>query len=116
MWKQSRLFCFWFFFLLNCDRKTKTCLNDNLLSLLRFLSTCHREILQEIQRLRLQHEEASQPPPAKGQQNPTLLAELRLLRYLLLSLPRLQYTTHGRSAFLLTHIEQLIYDDIYGCS
>lgn len=39
-----------------------------------------REILQEIQRLRLQHEEASQPPPDKGQQNPTLLAELRLLR------------------------------------
>lgn len=41
---------------------------------------CRREILQEIQRLRLQHEEASQPPPDKGQQNPTLLAELRLLR------------------------------------
>lgn len=45
-----------------------------------FVSACHREILQEIQRLRLQHEEASQPPPDKGQQNPTLLAELRLLR------------------------------------
>lgn len=40
-----------------------------------------REILQEIQRLRLQHEEASQPPPDKVQQNPTLLAELRLLRW-----------------------------------
>lgn len=40
----------------------------------------YREILQEIQRLRLQHEEASQPPPDKVQQNPTLLAELRLLR------------------------------------
>jgi len=36
--------------------------------------------LQEIQRLRQQHEEASQPPLDKNQQNPTLLAELRLLR------------------------------------
>lgn len=44
-----------------------------------FAPVC-REILQEIQRLRLQHEEASQPPPDKVQQNPTLLAELRLLR------------------------------------
>ena len=41
----------------------------------------HREILQEIQRLRLEHEQASQLPPDKAQQNPTLLAELRLLRY-----------------------------------
>lgn len=40
-----------------------------------------REILQEIQRLRLEHEQASQPTPEKGQQNPTLLTELRLLRY-----------------------------------
>ncbi|MGH0135900.1 UNVERIFIED_CONTAM: hypothetical protein FKN15_026587 [Acipenser sinensis] len=39
-----------------------------------------REILQEIQRLRLEHEQASQPSPEKAQQNPTLLAELRLLR------------------------------------
>lgn len=39
-----------------------------------------REILQEIQRLRLEHEQASQPTPEKAQQNPTLLAELRLLR------------------------------------
>lgn len=41
----------------------------------------HREILQEIQRLRQQHDEASQPLADKSQQNPTLLAELRLLRY-----------------------------------
>lgn len=41
----------------------------------------NREILQEIQRLRLEHEQASQPTPEKAQQNPTLLAELRLLRY-----------------------------------
>lgn len=40
-----------------------------------------REILQEIQRLRLEHEQASQPTPEKAQQNPTLLTELRLLRY-----------------------------------
>uniref|UniRef100_A0A9J8A3B8 Dystrobrevin n=1 Tax=Cyprinus carpio carpio TaxID=630221 RepID=A0A9J8A3B8_CYPCA len=39
------------------------------------------EILQEIQRLRLEHEQASQPTPEKAQQNPTLLAELRLLRH-----------------------------------
>lgn len=39
-----------------------------------------REILQEIQRLRLEHEQASQPTPEKAQQNPTLLTELRLLR------------------------------------
>ncbi|XP_048867346.1 dystrobrevin alpha isoform X10 [Brienomyrus brachyistius] len=44
------------------------------------LENKNREILQEIQRLRLEHEQASQPPPDKAQQNPTLLAELRLLR------------------------------------
>lgn len=58
---------------------------ENLNILIPFIFACCREILQEIQRLRLQHEEASQPPPDKGQQNPTLLAELRLLRYLLQS-------------------------------
>lgn len=42
--------------------------------------TILREILQEIQRLRLEHEQASQPTPEKAQQNPMLLAELRLLR------------------------------------
>uniref|UniRef100_A0A8C1NCW5 Dystrobrevin, alpha n=1 Tax=Cyprinus carpio TaxID=7962 RepID=A0A8C1NCW5_CYPCA len=44
------------------------------------LENKNKEILQEIQRLRQQHEEASQPPLDKNQQNPTLLAELRLLR------------------------------------
>uniref|UniRef100_A0A8B9LH29 Dystrobrevin, beta b n=1 Tax=Astyanax mexicanus TaxID=7994 RepID=A0A8B9LH29_ASTMX len=44
-------------------------------------STVSMEILQEIQRLRLEHEQASQPTPEKAQQNPTLLAELRLLRH-----------------------------------
>ncbi|KAM7376195.1 hypothetical protein PAMP_005938 [Pampus punctatissimus] len=44
------------------------------------LENKNREILQEIQRLRLEHEQASQPTPEKAQQNPTLLTELRLLR------------------------------------
>ncbi|XP_033855258.2 dystrobrevin alpha-like isoform X9 [Acipenser ruthenus] len=44
------------------------------------LESKNREILQEIQRLRLEHEQASQSSPEKAQQNPTLLAELRLLR------------------------------------
>ncbi|KAK6302758.1 hypothetical protein J4Q44_G00271130 [Coregonus suidteri] len=44
------------------------------------LESKNREILQEIQRLRVQHEQASQPPTGTAQQNPTLLAELRLLR------------------------------------
>nr|XP_014433365.1 dystrobrevin beta-like isoform X3 [Pelodiscus sinensis] len=44
------------------------------------LENKNREILQEIQRLRLEHEQASQPTPERAQQNPTLLAELRLLR------------------------------------
>uniref|UniRef100_A0A3Q4GZI5 Dystrobrevin n=1 Tax=Neolamprologus brichardi TaxID=32507 RepID=A0A3Q4GZI5_NEOBR len=42
------------------------------------LESKNREILQEIQRLRLQHEEASQPPPDRGQQNPTLLQHVTL--------------------------------------
>uniref|UniRef100_A0ABM5GBH6 Dystrobrevin alpha isoform X5 n=1 Tax=Pogona vitticeps TaxID=103695 RepID=A0ABM5GBH6_9SAUR len=44
------------------------------------LENKNREILQEIHRLRLEHEQASQPTPEKAAQNPTLLAELRLLR------------------------------------
>ncbi|XP_046703767.1 dystrobrevin alpha isoform X2 [Silurus meridionalis] len=44
------------------------------------LETKNKEILQEIQRLRQQHDEASQPLGDKSQQNPTLLTELRLLR------------------------------------
>ncbi|KAL0966207.1 hypothetical protein UPYG_G00292300 [Umbra pygmaea] len=44
------------------------------------LESKNREILQEIQRLRVQHEQACQPPTVTTQQNPTLLAELRLLR------------------------------------
>lgn len=54
-----------------------------------------REILQEIQRLRLEHEQASQPTPEKAQQNPTLLTELRLLRYPVLPLALLSGKTMG---------------------
>lgn len=61
-------------------QRSKHVRNDNLVLYLHMFYVYHREILQEIQRLRVQHEEASQPPPDKGQQNPTLLAELRLLR------------------------------------
>ncbi|XP_071323636.1 dystrobrevin beta-like isoform X2 [Trachinotus anak] len=40
----------------------------------------NREILAEIRRLRTEHDAACQPSPEKGSTNPTLLAELRLLR------------------------------------
>ncbi|XP_034555169.1 dystrobrevin beta-like isoform X2 [Notolabrus celidotus] len=40
----------------------------------------NREILAEIKRLRAQHDAACQASPEKGTTNPTLLAELRLLR------------------------------------
>ncbi|TNM94767.1 hypothetical protein fugu_017526 [Takifugu bimaculatus] len=40
----------------------------------------NREILAEIKRLRTEHEAACQASPEKGSTNPTLLAELRLLR------------------------------------
>ncbi|XP_051731213.1 dystrobrevin, beta a isoform X1 [Ctenopharyngodon idella] len=44
------------------------------------LENKNREILQEIQRLQAEHEQACQPTPERVQQNPTLLAELRQLR------------------------------------
>ncbi|XP_054616909.1 dystrobrevin, beta a isoform X7 [Dunckerocampus dactyliophorus] len=40
----------------------------------------NREILAEIKRLRSEHDAVCQPSPEKGSTNPTLLAELRLLR------------------------------------
>ncbi|XP_075893780.1 dystrobrevin, beta a isoform X4 [Nelusetta ayraudi] len=40
----------------------------------------NREILAEIRRLRAEHDAACQSSPEKGSTNPTLLAELRLLR------------------------------------
>uniref|UniRef100_A0A8C1WVS9 Dystrobrevin n=1 Tax=Cyprinus carpio TaxID=7962 RepID=A0A8C1WVS9_CYPCA len=55
------------------DFSLSECVKDN--------SVCvFREILQEIQRLRTEHEQACQPTPERVQQNPTLLAELRQLR------------------------------------
>ncbi|XP_055362469.1 dystrobrevin, beta a isoform X2 [Betta splendens] len=44
------------------------------------LESKNREILAEIRRLRAEHDAACQPSPEKGSTNPTLLAELRLLR------------------------------------
>ncbi|XP_076004797.1 dystrobrevin beta-like isoform X2 [Genypterus blacodes] len=44
------------------------------------LESKNREILAEISRLRAEHEAACQPSPERGSTNPTLLAELRLLR------------------------------------
>uniref|UniRef100_A0A7N8WMR1 Dystrobrevin, alpha n=1 Tax=Mastacembelus armatus TaxID=205130 RepID=A0A7N8WMR1_9TELE len=69
---------------------------------------CHLEILQEIQRLRLQHEEASQPPPDKGQQNPTLLAELRLLRQRKDELEQRMSTLQESRRELMVQLEQLM--------
>ncbi|XP_067337214.1 dystrobrevin beta-like isoform X2 [Channa argus] len=44
------------------------------------LESKNREILAEIKHLRAEHDAACQPSPEKGSTNPTLLAELRLLR------------------------------------
>ncbi|XP_051908287.1 dystrobrevin, beta a isoform X3 [Hippocampus zosterae] len=44
------------------------------------LESKNREILAEIKRLRSEHDAVCQPGPEKGATNPTLLAELRLLR------------------------------------
>ncbi|XP_061695524.1 dystrobrevin alpha isoform X1 [Syngnathoides biaculeatus] len=72
------------------------------------LESKNREILQEIQRLRLQHEEASQPPPDKGQQNPTLLAELRLLRQRKDELEQRMSSLQESRRELMVQLEQLM--------
>nr|XP_054596970.1 dystrobrevin alpha isoform X5 [Nothobranchius furzeri] len=72
------------------------------------LESKNREILQEIQRLRLQHEEASQPPPDKGQQNPTLLAELRHLRQRKDELEQRMSTLQESRRELMVQLEQLM--------
>ncbi|XP_067330841.1 dystrobrevin alpha isoform X2 [Channa argus] len=72
------------------------------------LESKNREILQEIQRLRLQHEEASQPPTDKGQQNPTLLAELRLLRQRKDELEQRMSTLQESRRELMVQLEQLM--------
>lgn len=72
------------------------------------LESKNREILQEIQRLRLQHEEASQPPPDRGQQNPTLLAELRHLRQRKDELEQRMSTLQESRRELMVQLEQLM--------
>ncbi|KAJ3606156.1 hypothetical protein NHX12_025677 [Muraenolepis orangiensis] len=68
----------------------------------------NREILQEIQRLRIQHEQASQPPADKNQQNPTLLAELRLLRQRKDELEQRMSTLQESRRELMVQLEQLM--------
>ncbi|XP_054452786.1 dystrobrevin alpha [Anoplopoma fimbria] len=72
------------------------------------LESKNREILQEIQRLRVQHEEASQPPPDRGQQNPTLLAELRLLRQRKDELEQRMSSLQESRRELMVQLEQLM--------
>uniref|UniRef100_A0AAV2JTC9 Dystrobrevin n=1 Tax=Knipowitschia caucasica TaxID=637954 RepID=A0AAV2JTC9_KNICA len=72
------------------------------------LESKNREILLEIQRLRLQHEEASQPPPDRGQQNPTLLAELRHLRHRKDELEQRMSTLQESRRELMVQLEQLM--------
>ncbi|XP_034090415.1 dystrobrevin alpha isoform X9 [Gymnodraco acuticeps] len=72
------------------------------------LESKNRDILQEIQRLRIQHEEASQLPPDRGQQNPTLLTELRLLRQRKDELEQRMSTLQESRRELMVQLEQLM--------
>ncbi|TRY90226.1 hypothetical protein DNTS_005831, partial [Danionella cerebrum] len=72
------------------------------------LESKNKEILQEIQRLRQQHEEASQPPIDKSQQNPMLLAELRLLRQRKEELEQRMSTLQESRRELMVQLEQLM--------
>ncbi|XP_077413400.1 dystrobrevin alpha isoform X3 [Vanacampus margaritifer] len=72
------------------------------------LESKNREILQEIQRLRLQHEEASQAPPDRGQQNPALLTELRLLRQRKDELEQRMSSLQESRRELMVQLEQLM--------
>ncbi|XP_059381066.1 dystrobrevin alpha-like isoform X3 [Carassius carassius] len=72
------------------------------------LENKNKEILQEIQRLRQQHEEASQPPLDKSQQNPTLLAELRLLRQRKEELEQRMTSLQDSRRELMVQLEQLM--------
>ncbi|XP_072536371.1 dystrobrevin alpha isoform X3 [Salminus brasiliensis] len=68
----------------------------------------NKEILLEIQRLRQQHDEASQPSNDKGQHNPTLLTELRQLRQRKEELEqRMSALQEGRRE-LMVQLEQLM--------
>ncbi|CAL8325490.1 unnamed protein product [Arctogadus glacialis] len=68
----------------------------------------NREILQEIQRLRIQHEQASQPTVDRNQQNPTLLAELRLLRQRKDELEQRMSALQESRRELMVQLEQLM--------
>uniref|UniRef100_A0A671KM21 Dystrobrevin n=1 Tax=Sinocyclocheilus anshuiensis TaxID=1608454 RepID=A0A671KM21_9TELE len=72
------------------------------------LENKNKEILQEIQRLRQQHEEASQPPLDKSQQKPTLLAELRLLRQRKEELEQRMSALQESRRELMVQLEQLM--------
>ncbi|XP_051537890.1 dystrobrevin alpha-like isoform X2 [Myxocyprinus asiaticus] len=72
------------------------------------LENKNKEILQEIQRLRQQHEEASDPPLDKSQQNPTLLAELRLLRQRKEELEQRMSALQESRRELMVQLEQLM--------
>lgn len=72
------------------------------------LESKNKEILQEIQLLRQQHEEASQPPLDKSQQNPTLLAELRLLRQRKEELEQRMSSLQDSRRELMVQLEQLM--------
>ncbi|XP_063076576.1 dystrobrevin alpha isoform X2 [Engraulis encrasicolus] len=72
------------------------------------LENKNREILQEIQRLRQQHAQASILPPDKGQQNPTLLAELRLLRQRKDELEQRMSALQESRRELMVQLEQLM--------
>lgn len=72
------------------DFNLSKCINDNTVSFCDF-----REILLEIQRLRAEHEQACQPTPERVQQNPTLLAELRQLRW------RIPFLSHFKIFFIV---------------
>ncbi|KAG9347691.1 hypothetical protein JZ751_005265 [Albula glossodonta] len=53
-------------------------------------TSLHYRVALRISFCRMPHEQASQPTPEKAQQNPTLLAELRLLREILQEIQRLR--------------------------
>uniref|UniRef100_A0A3P9AIC3 Dystrobrevin n=1 Tax=Esox lucius TaxID=8010 RepID=A0A3P9AIC3_ESOLU len=72
------------------------------------LESKNRSILQEIQRLRVQHEQASQPPTVTAQQNPTLLAELRLLRQRKDELEQRMSALQESRRELMVQLEQLM--------
>ncbi|XP_051971091.1 dystrobrevin alpha-like isoform X2 [Xyrauchen texanus] len=86
------------------------CLDSNIQQrqLIAELENKNKEILQEIQRLRQQHEEASQPPLDKSQQNPTLLAELRLLRQRKEELEQRMSALQESRRELMVQLEQLM--------